>query len=474
MGKVIEKMKLTSLFDSTKKEEVEKALLSMNIRPYPEMEELKSPIFSESWLQVQTLSPDDVDSSFSNFDDLTWLKPVARENKVFLLGESHYYQIICNLRNRILFALNTFDRYHLLLVEDQYSISAFWDYYVGIADDNKAKNFYQDVMYEMVSTEENYNLLEHLRRWNRIHPDKRIHIGGYEIEHDYVAPLRHIIIPYFQSLDPTFKLDLDMITIRDLEYLLPELEKRLQRAKAEGLVGNYPFLTPQYVECVLNNLKSTYYAKRYDFSYYRQRAMVRNLTNPQFFGKFFREGKVMIHAGAYHTPTHFPYPEDGNFLREGSYLSFDFEPTKGKTYSVWIQGFAYSIGAMANIDLNDCLFQGDYYRDIVGKFQHAYKQGLVSPDGYYLFSKELDEFEKLVFKLAYDHKHLPMLITNVEWDNMIEAFKVVSKEAFNTLLNRKDTFNQYDAIILVPRSPIMHAKRKREDKIRTSDFMDER
>ena len=430
------------------------------IWPYPENRELEKFRFPESWIQVQTISPDDVDSSFSNFDDLTWLRPIAKQNKVFLLGESHYYHIIHNLRNRVLFALNTFDHYHLILLELQYSYSGYFDYYVGIVDDNEARRFYENVMYEMVTKAEIYTLLEHLRRWNRLHPDKRIHIGGYDIEHDYVTTLRHIIIPYFQSLDPNFKPFLDRITFQDLEALLPKLEKRLQEAEAKNFVGDYPFLTPQYIRSILENLKSTYYAKQYDFKIYRQRAMIRNLTDPLFFGNFFLKGKVMIHAGSAHIATHFR-PKGGNFLCEGSYLSFDFKPTKGKTYSVRVQGLAYLMGVMADVNLDSCLHHGTYYRSIIEKFQRAYRRGLVSPNKYYLYKKP-NVFNKIVLKLAYEYDHLPMLITKVEWDKVIKALERLSVKAFVTLLNEKSIFNRYDANIFVPKSPITRVKRIKE------------
>lgn len=436
-------------------------LESMGIHPYPKTDELRESRFPEDWLQVEPLFAEDVNESFSNFDDLAWLEEIAQKNKVFLLGENHYYQTIQNLRNRILFALNTYDRYHLLVIEHQYSISGYLDHYIGMTDDSEAKDFYENVIYDLVGTEEMYVLLEHLRRWNNLYPDRRIHIGANDVEHDYINTLARVVIPYFQSMDSSFTMDFERITTLDLEVLLEDLETRLKKAKNENLVGEYSFLTPQYIERVLENLRSLFMCHRYDFMYYRQRAMIRNLTNPRFFGRYLRNGKVIIHAGGYHTPTHFPYPDGGNFYREGSYLSFDFEATKGKTYSLFINGLAYQIGSMAQVDLDSCLHHGSGYNQIVKKFQGAYKQKLVSPDSFYLFNWKMDEFDNLVFTAAYRHDHSPMLVKYLDWDNIIETASGISRGQYNAVRTIKDSYyDRYDAVIIVPRSPITRVKRK--------------
>jgi hypothetical protein len=439
-------------------------LANMNIYLYPEKEELKEIPFDSKWIEGIPLSSEDVNADFSNFDDLQWLKPIAQKNKVFLLGEYHYYQTIQHLRNRILFALNTFDSYPLLIIELQYSLSGFFDYYVGLTDDKEAEDYYQNVIYDLVGEEESYELLEHLRSWNKMHPDKRIHIGSTDVEHDYTGTLRRVIVPYFKLLNPSFNIDYDTFSLLDLEELLPKLEEQLKEAKAKNIVGKYSFLTPQYIECVLENLKSTRLCYKYDFNYYRQRAIVRNLTDPRFFGKYLTEGKVMIHGGAYHTPSHFPYPDGGNFYREGSYLSYDFESTKGKTYSLALHGFAYQIGPMAEVDLDKSLHHGSGYKGIVKSFQGAYKQGLVSPEDYYLFWRELNEFDKFLFTAAYKYNHHSMLVKNIDWDKVIEKAKESSSKLYNSVRMQKDMeYDPYDANILVFRSPITRVKMKKAE-----------
>ncbi|HIE29053.1 TPA: hypothetical protein EYP66_17405 [Candidatus Poribacteria bacterium] len=49
--------------------------------------------------------------------------------------------------------------------------------------------------------------------------------------------------------------------------------------------------------------------------------------------------------------------------REGRYLSHDFEPTKGKTYSILFQYLAYSLNSIKDVNLES--HEGSY-RDIRG------------------------------------------------------------------------------------------------------------
>ena len=422
--------------------------------PYPKPDELKKLTFSEDWLQVQPLLDEDINSTFSNIDDLEWLKPIAQENRVILLGESpHYGQIIHHLVNRIFFALNTFDWYPLLIVETAYSFGVFWDYYVGLKNDKEARDFYQGVMYDMVDEEEGYKRLEHLRRWIKIHPDKRIHVGGHDMEFDYRTTLRRIIISYFQLLDPSFNIDLEKITHppskRDWN-LLGDLEARLKEAKEKNLIGPYPFLTPEYIECVLENLKSRFFDNR-------SHALVRNLTDPRFLGKYLREGKAVIHVGGDHVTRR---------DREGPYLSSEFEPTKGKTASIFFRFFAFSLGSMKDVNLDSCLFHGRGYHRMVEQLQWAYQQGLIEPEEYYL-PHRINEFEKLIFKKAYAYNCKPLLVKNIEWEQLIETANKVSPELYKLVRYWEDKASggpkHYDTLIFVPRTRITRLKERKEN-----------
>jgi len=438
------------------------SLASMGILSFPDEKKLDDLQLDEKWLHVKPLSFEDINEDFSNIDDLQWLKPVAHNCKVFLLGESHYYSIIHNLAHRILFALNKIDRFSLLLIEHQYSISGYLDYYTGIENDKDAEQYYTNIIYDQVTTKETYQLLEHIRRWNKINPDKRIHIGAHDIEHNYKLTLEKIIQPYFQIMDSSYSIDVNKFNFLDSEELMKDLKKRLEEAKKKNVVGEFPFLTPDYIDTVLENLQSYFYTRHHDFNYFRQRAIIRNITDPRFFGRFIRDGKIMIHGGAYHTPTHNYIPDGGNFFREGSYLSYEFEPTRGKTYSLYIQGLAYKIGSMADVNLSTCLHQGSSYRNIISKFKKAFKEKLVTPEDYYLFETGINRFDKLIFKVSYEYNHVPLLFEKIDWEQMISKSKEVYRGLYNQIRIRRKQLEEHDAVIYVTRSPITVAIQKKQ------------
>lgn len=451
---------LTSAQETTDKK---KLLESMYIYPYPSLEELQVNKLKSEWLDVEPLSSKDFNYTVDKYDDLGWLKPIVKDNKVILIGENHYYQVIHNLRNRIVFALNTWDYYPLIIFENEYSNGAFLDYFIGIGDDKKAYDFYDKACYNLVKTVEDSIFLEHLRWWNKINTGKRIHIGYSDIEHDYKSTLKDIIFPYFKKIDASFQADVDTISLIHLGNLIPQFELYLSDARKINLIGQYEFINTHYISNVIENLKSTFKAYRYEFSYYRQKAMVRNLTDKRFLGEYFIKGKVIIHGGGYHAVTHFPYPDGGNFYREGSYLTYNFKPTKGKTFSIMMWGQAYSFGDAANINLDSSLFpKRTYYGKTIDQFQRAYKQGFVTKEENYLIGQwVIDEYDKMIFKKGYDNDNEPYRITKIEWDSIISAAKVISSDLYKTAVSHKDELTYYDAIIYLTNSPIIRAKMKK-------------
>lgn len=378
---------LQPAFGQSTGNEQRQALEEFGIYPYPSEEEVNDSIFSSDGFVVEPLGADDIKQDFSNIEDLTWLEPIAKEHRVVLVGENHYYQYTQHLRNRILFALNTFDSYSTLILERQYSKTPFLNHYLSLPDEEEARQFLQQIHEFFLDTSE-VQLLHHLRRWNRMHPDKKIRVGCSDIEHDYSLTFQQILRPYclhlkrlyvmngehfpgcvtfvFHKLEQLFKTR-SIHSSEDLNMAFQPLENVLILAKKRGFVGEYPFLTPEYIETVIENLKSTYGAKNFDFHTYRQQAIIRNLTDVRYLGNPFSTGKVMIHGGGHHTPTHYPYPEGQNFLREGSYLTYEFPLTKGRTYSLEIKGFAFSaILPVKSINLMECCTHlGSAYRKIV-------------------------------------------------------------------------------------------------------------
>ena len=450
----------TSLICQNADSTIKQKLLDYGLYPYPPIEELQKNIFSDSLIKAQPLSNQDINNDFTNTEDLHWLKEIAQQNKVILLAEEHYHQFISNFRNRILFYLNTVDYYPLIVMEAQYSYTGFINYYLNIEDDKVAAKFYNEYIYDMVTTEDDYNLLQHIRKWNKINSSKKITVGYSDIEHDYKTTIKNVLIPYFKNIDKNIKIDVGNLSTKDMGELLPWFYSLLEKAKKLNLVGDYPFLTPGYISNILVNLESTFKAYYYQFDYYRQKAIVRNLTDLNFFGNYIIAHKVLIHGGNYHMTTHFNYPDKANFYREGSFLEGDFEPTKGKVYSISFHCFSRSLGKVANIDIDSCLQQGSYYISMVKQWQKAFNAKLVDSDKY-LLDFNMNDLHKLILKTSILLGHQPILINKFDWSSILEIAKKTDNNLFNELKNWSDDYYRYDKHIFIPGSPFIVAMKKK-------------
>jgi hypothetical protein len=376
-----------------------------------------------------------------------------------MLGENHYYKYIQHLRNRIFFALNEFDYYPLIVLEAQYSLTAFVNHYLSIENDKEAQDFFDNELTEMISPQEQYNLLLHIRRWNSKHPEKQLKVGFSDIEHDYKTTIKNIIIPYFNKIQVDTTTDIDNLTDIDLGELLPEYRKKLEFAKERKLIGAYPFVNHEYIKTVIDNLEALYKSYHFEFSYYRQKAIVRNLTDSAFLGKYWLGHKVFLHGGNHHTPNNFQYPDNGNFYREGCYLTYDFPYTKNKTYSIIVNGLARSLNKMAEIELDSCLHVGGGYRRSLKKFQKAYKKDLITPNEYYLEWK-IGSVDSLIVKSSLENQHIGFLINKLEWKSIMDKTKNTDTKQYRNLKYAFDKYKRYDKHIYFVKSPITEARLK--------------
>jgi hypothetical protein len=312
----------------------------------------------------------------------------------------------------------------------------------------------------MITSEEELALLDHIRRWNKKYPEKNIFVGYSDIEHDFQTTIRNIILPYIRLIDPEFTINIDQLNSRDLGEITELFDTYLIQAEEENLIGEYPFITPDYIARVLDNLKSTYYSYHYQFNYYRQKAIIRNLTDPQFLGEYFLLGKVLLHGGSYHTPTHFEYPGGANFFREGSYLSYDFEPTKGRAFSIRNHGVSNCLGTMAQVDISECLHQGSGYRNRLNKMREAYAKKLISENDH-VFEWDQNELTRLVLKKAAAFENHPVVIKSVNWDSLLHIADSCDDSGLIRSIKRlKKEFSEHDVSIYIPQSPLTVARKK--------------
>lgn len=408
--------------------------------------------FPEGWATIEALSPDEIAETHDNLDDLSWLAPVARANKVVLFGENHYYAVTNHLAHRVLFALQQGDHFHLLTMEAQYSTTPYIDHYVQLADDAAARTFYDAALVSMVDTAEERTLLERVRAWNKRHPKRRIHLAAHDIEHDYATTIQHVLAPYFRRLDPDVELEVADFEKDGLGFIA-ELEALVARARKARTVGDHPFLTADFIATVVQNLRSKHLASHIDHTYYRQRAIVRNLTDPKYLGRWFQTGKVMLWGGSYHTQTRRAFPDGGAFLREGIYLATEFKPTRGKTYSISVLGLALSLGDMAGVDPAKLGHMGDGYRTNLQRLQRAHAAGAIAAEDAHFLDAVSAPFLALV-DLARTVDHKPFRITNVAWFLINPFLAKLPPELRRDLAHARTELTSHDTVIVVPRSPI--------------------
>jgi len=411
--------------------------------------------FSENLIGITKLSDDDINEDFSNYQDLNFLEPIAKKNKVILLGEAHYYQKIKHMVNRILFKLRKCDEFSFISIESAYSKSPFLNYYVHIKDDDEATNFYENEIYGMVFTVEFKNFLEHIRRWNKLFPAKQISVGGHDIEHDYEFTITHILEPYFKQLDNS--INIIESNKSNLLDIIKFFHSYLNAAKERNLIGKYSFITPKYIENVLTNLNSTYEAYNNNFHKERQKGIIRNLTDENYLGNYLK-GKIVLYGGGAHMQTKCDLG-GGNEYYEGTYLNKIFKPTKGKCYSIIIECVAYNFAKVADLDTDQILHSGKSYKGYLNSFHQIYHKDPEAINKYFS-TDPFHDFYKLLFSSTYKLNTNAFKIDKIDFVSLIKEIddKSIPNSGYIKLKFRY--FRNYDTWIYHLKSDFVEGIKK--------------
>lgn len=436
-------------------------LADFNISNYYSQEEAQNNAFEKSEKEAILISTSDINQTFSNIDDLNWLKDIAVNSKVVLVGETHYSRYIGYLKSRIFFALNTYGYYPLIVIEQSYSQTQYVNHFIHLKEDKAAAEFFNAELNQLVGTKEDSIFFEHLRQWNKEHDDKPVTIGGADLEFSYDVMLERILKPYFYGLKGIDKLKVDSVmALKQSNEFFVEVKPLLEVAKEQKLIGKYPFITTSYISNVILNFESTNNALQLEFGYYRQKSIIRNLTDERFFGSYLNNNKVMLYGGGSHTKTHFQFPDGGNFLSEGSYLTYDYAPTKGKTHSIMLEGMAFILDKMSGRDLNECIGQGMQYKKIVTRMKKAFDKGLLKEDKPYFIFYDRNDFEKLIIEQAYQHNGSAVMLTDKSWASITTTSKTLVGDLAKAVRAVKEKKDLYDSYVFVPYSPLVVARKK--------------
>jgi hypothetical protein len=427
---------------------------------YP-LQSIKSDInyLGKNWIKLKEVSLEDINDDFTNIEDLKWLKNVSKENKAIFIGENHFNRNTQNLRNRILFTLNKYDYYPIIILEEPYPITAFANYYIRLTSDKQANEFNENELSKLIPTKEECDLLLHLRRWNKTYPDKLISIGYEDVEKtqdELSRTINQIIIPYFQRLDPSYTVNWERVLTGSFDSLILEFKQTLEQANRNNIIGKYPFITPTYISTVIENLESSNKTLYQDYFYNRQKAIIRNLTDTNFLGNYLQKGKIIIHSGALHLRTNIQSDSTNN-LWEGTYLTNVFESTKGKTYSIRIDAITQALGEAAYIDYNffePALGFNFYYE----KLHKAFKDSLINPSEYYfisIYNQTLDDTQRFWIQKGRDHNWQGLLIESILWDDVIKSIENKNPSLSRAFENNRISNSSFDKVIVIPCSPLV-------------------
>ncbi|MEA1896873.1 MAG: hypothetical protein U9N53_04340 [Bacteroidota bacterium] len=453
---------LSLLFSSSVTFSQTKSLADFKISEIYSKEEAKENVFENLDINIKTVSLNDIDSESTDFNDFEWLKSISKKNKVVLLGETHYSKNIANLKNRIILALNEFDYFPLVIIEQPYSLTPFLNHYLQLRPEKEANTFFRDELNKMISTKEDSIFIEHIKHWNVQNPKKRIQVGCIDLEWSWVGMCEKILKPYFYKLKNADKSEIDKLIElgkKQSNKFFNEIQPFLIEAKKQNLKGTYSFIDYRYIRNVIDNFSATNNALRYSFDYYRQRALINKIENDNYFGDYFKNQKVIMYGGGDHMKSRFYYPNGGNFLSEGSYLNFDYNFTKNKVYSIMLSGLSFSLGEMKEVNIKDCISPGMQYKSILKRMQNAYKAKVLQSDkNYFLFGSRTD-FEKFIISKSYEYQTRGIIILEKEWSKITDYSKELNDEKRETIESKNEERIAFDMYIYIPYSPISIARK---------------
>jgi|WetSurMetagenome_2_1015567.scaffolds.fasta_scaffold06382_6 hypothetical protein len=413
----------------------------------------------KNWLVCKPISLSDINNDFSNINDLKWIQDIAKTKNAIFIGENHFNKYTQNLRNRILFALNESDYFPIIILEEPFPITSYANYYLHLQNDNEANLFFENELFRMIPTKEEYDLLHHIRRWNKSHPNKIISIGYEDVDKtqdELSRTINQIIIPYFQKIDPNYFVDWKVVLSKSFDSLIFNFRQNLEKAKTCNLIGKYSFITPHYISTVIDNLESSNKTLYKDYFFNRQKAILRNLTDTNFLGKYLQNGKIILQSGSWHLKTKV-VSDSINNLWEGTYLTNVFDKTKGKTYSLKVDGIARSLEKADNIKYN-YIEPALGFNGILEKLKKAQKDGIIIQDHCYfinIYDEILDEYSKFWIQIGRQHNWQGLLIESIQWDKIINKIKSTNKIAIESFTNNRKETECYDKELIIPCSPLV-------------------
>lgn len=338
-----------------------------------------------------------------------WLDGFVEGQRVLFFGESHWNAGVNRVFLRLVEHLLEEGELRAVFLEINYSFTPFYDHYVTEPDDARAREFLAERLHSLVSSPSTLELLEILRVWNREHAGRPVHVACLDMEWGYSEVTRSILQPYFERVQKGVEVRVELAEDRE------RLAALLARARERKVVGEYPFLTPEYIENVLTNIGDTIRIE--DFNVDRQRGILRNIT--EFSGERLEKGLVLFKGGGWHAIKH--RQEGEGFYRDAACLNEVYPATKDKVVTLYAQGLGYSFAELADLDLARRMSSATNYNDFVQSFQRGLASGKAERNAFYLLDGRLRPFDTLVAKVGYAMKRDTLRLDSVDWDALTTA-----------------------------------------------------
>lgn len=406
-----------------------------------------------------------------SIEDFSFLEPIAIDNKVVLIGETHYSRDVSILKDQIIFTLNDIDYFPLLIIEEQYSKTPFYNHYINIQDETKANDFWDEELNNFIYTVEDSLFINKLRIWNLTHPDKNISIGCLDLEWSWDQVLEEIISPYFHSLSEINSTELN--TILDIGYnqsdeFFTKIKPYIQKAETTKHIGKHEFIDHYYITNVIESIESTFKAMSISgwWEYFRQKEMVNRITSKSYYGSHFENEKVIMYGGGFHMKSKVNYGLGDNFISEGSYLNYELKETKGQVYSIMLNAMSYSLGTMHNKTLRNNVSMGTQYTRVLNKLQKAYSTDTINENDYCFLYGFRTELEKYIFSNSYKEQQSAISLSDNQWLEIKKVTADVNNEDFSFDLDEEYNYNkEYDLMIYIPFNTISQMRYNKIEKL---------
>lgn len=407
--------------------------------PFPSQSDLDELELPEGGLLCQPVLSEELDSLSPDFR--SWLAKFIEGQKVLFVGESHWNTGVNRVFEAIIRDLLYRGVLRSVFLELNFSFSGFYNHYISEIDDAKARLFLEHRLHPMVGSSSTLELLDLLRGWNKAHPDRMVRVACLDMEWSYSNVVRNIIYPYFRLIDENFTISNPYRgNENEVSKLRKRMEEILEEAKDKGIVGEYPFLTPEYMKNVVTNFWHTIDIE--DMGQDRQSGIIRNIT--EFNKELLDDGLSVFKGGGWHAVKR--KIESESFYRDAAYLNQVYPLTKDCVVSLQLHGIGYRFANTLSIDLSDHMPSATNYNEFVKGFLSAVADGSVTADAHYrLTSGGLNLFDRLVIKAGYELNLDILRIESIDWEILSQTYGNVDF-GYNE--------QNYDASIFVLRSDI--------------------